>query len=335
MMSIVETCNKTTDKPAIVGGNKLRSSIHRFDQGEVRVGLLAGYSVSMNTRIQNWHPKPSTQPTERNREITKAFESGNITIQLKSKLHENDRDITFHLPKEKANYRVEISKFDKIPIDTKSTYSFDFKATSLPKSLLLFQVREMHGSMAALGGDRPSFSLHIKQDGTLVVTTNTVDQELVATDPNGKTYQRKDTKLKPIELDNYYHITIEMVMHRDHPLIKIFVDNEMVHQHDTPFGAVDSKTFYSKMGIYVAQQKNQEGSKDSIVSFDNIKEEHYQYIPSIITEENNICLNTLLPDAIAAFNTDKNALSNVESPDIEIHSILPEIITIAPTLLFV
>ncbi|WP_246169925.1 polysaccharide lyase [Yersinia canariae] len=311
----IELCTKPFEnlKPNEI--DKIRSHIHRFDQNSVTA--LSGYSVSMNTDTQNWHSKNNTQAAERKNEIAKALESKNITIQPKNGTLENDNDITFYLSKEKGNYRSEISNFRPIKIDAKSTYSFDFKPVSLPKSLVLFQVRELHGSMKKLGGDRPSFSLHIQQNGMLVATTNTVNENAVTTESNTKTYQNENALLKKIELGQYHHVTIEIIMHRDYPSIKVSIDNEMIYQRNTDFGALDSMTFYNKLGVYVPQQRRTEGLNDSEVSFDNIKETHYQYTSPEITDENNICLTVLkndnsLPDAIATFEANQNNLINGE-----------------------
>ncbi|CNH82915.1 heparin lyase I family protein [Yersinia pekkanenii] len=336
-MPNVVSCSDKSDDSMTNEGNKIRSHIHRFDQNSVKA--LSGYSVSMNTNTQNWHAKSNTQQAERKREISNALELKNIIIQPKNGSHETDNDITFYLPKEKGNYRSEISNFRPIRIDTKSTYSFDFKPTSLPKDLILFQVRELHGSMKTLGGDRPPFSLHIKQDGMLVVTINTVNQHSVTAEYNGKTYQNENIALNKIELGQYHHVTIEMVMHRDHPSIKISVDNEMIYERNTHFGAADSMTFYSKLGAYVPQQKNKHGDNDSEISFDNIKELHYQYSSSLITEGENSCLtasesNNSLSEAIATFKTDQHDRVNVELPSIGKLLVILETATIIASPIF-
>ncbi|MEQ9723553.1 heparin lyase I family protein [Yersinia alsatica] len=331
-MSVVETCLENAVNSENIKGEKIRSRFHRFDQGGI--DALAGYSVSMNTPSQNWHHRENTTPTEAEREKNKAIELQHISIRQKEESNENDKDLTFSLPKEKGNYRSEISAPGAIKIDTESSYSFDFKATSLPNDLIIYQIRELEGSMSTLGGDRPSFALRIKHDGTLICTFNSVNQNTLSTEPNGNTFQNENISLNKLELEKYYNIKIDIVMHRDHPSLKISLDDELILQRDTLFGAVDSKTFYNKYGAYAARQKNKEGISDSEVTFDNIKEAHYQYLPPI-TAENNTCLapltdNNLLPAAIAAFNIDEH---DVAPPSFNSQSVTPETTLVAPALI--
>ncbi|MGE4800913.1 heparin lyase I family protein [Yersinia hibernica] len=283
-MSTAEICSKDAINSESIKGEKIRSRIHRFDKGDI--DALAGYSISMNTHSQNRHHQGNTTPSEAEREKKKAIELQNISIQQKEDSYKNDKELTFFLPKEKGNYRSEISATGAIKIDSESSYSFDFKATSLPNDLIIYQIRELGGSMKTLGGDRPSFALRIKQDGALMCTFNSVNQSNLPTEANDNTFQNENILLKNIELGRYYNIKIGTIMERDHPEIKISIDNELIFQRAPPFGALDSKTFYSKYGAYAAQQKNKEGSSDSEVSFDNIKEVHYQYSPQIIAIEN-------------------------------------------------
>lgn len=338
-MAVVTPRTETSDKPIIPQGKKIRSHMHRFDQNSV--AALSGYSVSMSTPTQNWHPKRNTTSAKIKKENTKALESQYITIQSKNGIDKKDNAITFYLPKEQGNYRAEISNFSPINVAAKSIYSFDFKATQLPNDLILFQVRELGGSMKKLGGDRPPFSLHIKQDGTLVAAINTVNQNSDSIGPDAKTYQNENIWLKQIELAKYYHFTIEMVMHRDTPSIKISIGDEKIYQRDTPFGAADSKTFYSKLGAYVPQQRDKAGISDSKVSFDNIKEAHYLYTPPGITEKKitpslpsaskNI---SLLPDAITTFDTVSHNMTNVDLPSIGRHMLTLGMAVITPFLIF-
>ena len=307
-MSAIANCSLNIDKNIIHQGEKIRSHIHRFDTNNV--AALSGYSVSINTETQKWHPTKTTTSAARKAATKQAIESKHISIVPKSGTSGEDSDLTFYLPKEIGNYRAEISNFKPIKIAAQSKYSFDFKATSLPKDLILFQVRELHGSMKTLGGDRPPFSLHIKKDGTLVSTINTVNQHLVSADAESPLYQNENVVIEKIELGQYYHFELEMVMHRDQPLIKIAINNNEIYRRDIPFGASDSKTFYSKLGAYVPQQKKTEGTNDSQVSFDNIHESHHEYFPSTLATENNVCLDHSathhsLPDAMAAFNTNQ------------------------------
>ncbi|WP_145579647.1 heparin lyase I family protein [Yersinia vastinensis] len=330
-MSVAESCVENSVKLKPIKGEKIRSRTHRFDKGNMEA--LSGYSVSMGTDSQDWHHKISTTFAEIKKEIRKAIKSKNISIRKKEGSHKNDKEITFYLSKKKGNYRSEISAPGEIKIKSESSYSFDFKAISLPKDLIVFQVRELNGSMNTLGGDRPSFSLHINHEGVLIATVNTVDQNSIATKPNGKTYRNENFSLNKLELGKYYNIKIDIIMHRDNPSIKIWVDDEPIFQRDTPFGAFDSKTFYSKYGAYAAQQKNKEGINDSEVSFDNIKETHYQYMAAI-TEENTGCLvslteNNLLPDAIAVFNKDEHALEQLSFGN---PPVTPEITVVTPAL---
>ncbi|MDN0110864.1 hypothetical protein [Yersinia mollaretii] len=318
-MSAAVTYPKSSDKLIPRQGQKLRSHIHRLDQNSVTA--LSGYSVSINTSTQNWHPQSSTTNAERIKESTKALKLQHLAIQPKSESDNNDKEITFYLPKEQGNYRAEISNFRPIKVTAASIYSFDFKATSLPDNLVLFQVRELGGSMKLLGGDRPSFSLHIKQDGMLVAATNTVNQNGNPIGPEGKTYTSKNIALKKIELGAYCQLTIEMVMHREHPSIKITINDEIIYHRDSPFGASDSKTFYSKLGAYVPQQKNKTGTNDSKVSFDNIEESHHQYAPPAMTEENNVFpagsdTHNALSDAMTTFSAKQNHSINVRRPNI-------------------
>lgn len=313
-MSAAVTYPESFDKPIPRQGQKLRSHIHRLDQNDVKA--LSGYSVSINTNTQNWHPKSSTTSSERIKESTKALTLQHLAILPKNESDKSDKEITFYLPKEQGNYRAEISNFRPIKIAAESIYAFDFKATALPSDLVLFQVRELGGSMKVWGGDRPSFSLHIKQDGMLVAVTNTVNQNTDPIEPRGQTYKNDKVSLKKIELGAYYQLTIEMVMNREHPSIKISINDKAIYHHDAPFGASDSKTFYSKLGAYVPQQKNKAGINDSKVSFDNIKESHHQYAPSVMTEENNTFpassdIHNALPDAMAAFSAKQDHSINV------------------------
>ncbi|WP_261373865.1 hypothetical protein [Yersinia massiliensis] len=308
MMSITDNCSLNTDKNITHQGKKIRSHIHRFNENNV--AALSGYSVSINTSTQNWHSTKTTTLAVRKSATKQAVESEHISIVPKSGTSGKDSDITFYLPKKIGNYRAEISNFKPIKIAAQSKYSFDFKATSLPKDLILFQVRELGGSMKTLGGDRPPFSLHIKQDGTLVSTINTVNQHLVSADAESPLYQNENVVIEKIELGQYYHFELEMVMHRDQPLIKIAIDNNEVYRRDIPFGASDSKTFYSKLGAYVPQQKKAEGINDSQVSFDNIYEAHHEYPHSTLATENDVCLahsatHHSLPDAMAAFTANQ------------------------------
>lgn len=336
-MSTVTPRTETSDKPVILQGEKIRSHMHRFNQNSVTA--LSGYSVSMNTRTQNWHPKRNTTLAKIKNENTKALETQHITIQSKNGTDEKDKAITFYLPKEQGNYRAEITNFSPIDVAAKSIYLFDFKAIHLPDDLVLFQVRELGGSMQVLGGDRPPFSLHIKQDGTLVATINTVNQNSGPTAPDNKTYQNENIPLNKIKLGEYHHFTIEMVMHRDHPSIKISIGDEKIYQRDTPFGASDSKTFYSKLGAYVPQQKDRAGVNDSEISFDNIKEAHYQYIPPIIIEENSAYLagsetHNSLPVAMTVFDAEQDGLANVDLPSVGEHLLVLATTIMAPTRIF-
>ncbi|CNK52166.1 hypothetical protein [Yersinia aleksiciae] len=316
-MSTATACTENPEKNVLLKGEKIRSHIHRFDQSNVKA--LSGYSVSMNTNTQNWHPKRTTTSTERTKESTKALESQHITIQPK---HESgDNDITFYLPKEQGNYRAEISNFKPITVAAESIYEFDFKAKSIHKDLVLFQVRELGGSMKTWGADRPPFSLHIQQDGMLVAAVNTVNPDYDSTKLGDKSYNHEEKSLKRIGLDEYYHLTMEIIMHRDHPLIKISIDDDIIYQRDVSFGALDSKTFYSKLGAYVPQQKNKAGLNDSKVSFDNIKEAHHQYVPALITADNSVCsadseAQNSLPTAMATFYTPQDGMINVNWLDI-------------------
>ncbi|CNK11992.1 Uncharacterised protein [Yersinia mollaretii] len=307
-MSDTVTYSEPSDKLIPRQGQKLRSHIHRLDQNDVKA--LSGYSVSINTNTQNWHPQSSTTSSERIKESTKALTLQHLAILPKNESDKSDKEITFYLPKEQGNYRAEISNFRPIKIAAESIYTFDFKATALPSDLVLFQVRELGGSMKLLGGDRPSFSLHIKEDGMLVAATNTVNQNGAPIGPEGKTYASRNITLKKIELGAYCQLTIEMVMHREHPSIKITINNETIYHRDSPFGALDSKTFYSKLGAYVPQQKNKTGTNDSKVSFDNIEESHHQYAPKVMTKGNNA-----LPDAISTFSAEQDNAINVMLPN--------------------
>ncbi|CNK45284.1 heparin lyase I family protein [Yersinia enterocolitica] len=314
-MSIIETCNKNTDNPVIE--DKIRSSTHRFEQtGNT---ALSGYSVSINTIKQTWHSGGNTPKIEKEVAISRALELGNIIIQPKSTSDIKDNVITFYLSKDKGNYRSEISNFRPVQIDAKSTYSFKFKATSLPKTSVLFQVREMGGSMKNLGGDRPSFSIHIKDDGTLTATTNTINKNPLPNEPDGNTYQNKKIILTKIEPHQFHEITLDIVMHPDSRSIKAFVNNEVVLQYNSDFGAPDSTRFYSKLGAYVPQQKKESGISDTEISFDDIKEEHYKYNPQEISKKINYCLMTLennaLSEAVIAFPTGKNSMVNMIKPN--------------------
>ncbi|WP_145553965.1 hypothetical protein [Yersinia bercovieri] len=338
-MPAITIHTKPSNKPVPLQENELRSHTHRFNKNSV--AALSGYSVSINTNTQNWHPIRSTTNRERVRESTKALQSQYIAIQSKHRFDQNDKLITFYLPKEQGNYRAEISSFRPIRVAASSIYYFDFKATSLPSNLILFQVRELGGSMKKLGGDRPSFSLHIKQDGRLVAAINTVNQNSDSIGPDAKTYQNENISLKQIELAKYYHFTIEMIMHRDTPSIKISIGDEEIYQRDTPFGAADSKTFYSKLGAYVPQQKNKAGISDSKVSFDNIKEAHYPYTSPGITERKIISSLpspskniSSLPDAITTFDTVSHNMTNVDLPNIGKHMLTLGIAVITPFLIF-
>ncbi|CFQ90853.1 Uncharacterised protein [Yersinia frederiksenii] len=331
-MSVIETSLENSINSESIKGEKIRSRTHRFDQGGI--DALAGYSVSMNTHSQNWHHRENTTPTEAEREKKKALESQNIAIQQKEESDENDKEITFYLPKEKGNYRSEISAPGAIKIDSESSYSFDFKPISVPNDLIIYQIRELEGSMHTLGGDRPSFALRIKHDGTLMCTFNSVNQHILPTEFSSNTFQNENIPLNKLELGKYYNIKIDIIMHRDHPSIKISVDDELIFQRDTPFGASDSTKFYSKYGVYAAQQKNKEGLSDSKVSFDNFKEAHYKYPSPIIAGNNTspvpLTENNLLLDAIATFNVDEHG---VEPPSLGSQSIMPEAALIMHTLI--
>lgn len=97
-MSAAVTYLEPSDKPIPCQGQKLRSHIHRLDQNSVKA--LSGYSVSINTSAQNWHPKNSTTISERIKESTKALKLQHLAIQPKSESDKSDKEITFYLPKE-------------------------------------------------------------------------------------------------------------------------------------------------------------------------------------------------------------------------------------------
>lgn len=325
-MTIIGKDTKSVSRPRKSKAEKIISRLSKFNENSQK--SLLGYSVSMNTQSQNWHREAKTTDSEAVMAINNALKYHNISIQAKDQENKKDKDITFYLAKEKGNYRSEIAACGKLKTATKSSYSFDFKATSLPDNLIFFQVRELGGSMKTLGRDRPVFSLHIQQNGELVAVINTVNQHLTPTELDTPVYQRYKIALSnKLELEKYYNIAIKIIMHREQPSITISIDNQKVFQWKTSFGALDSKTFYSKLGAYIPQQKNKAGSNDTEVSFDNFKEKHYHYQPQTIIVEDN-----LLPNAIAAFNTD-NSEVNINPLAISSQSMMPKTAAITPSLL--
>ena len=153
-------------------------------------------------------------------------------------------------------------------MNTDSLYEFQMKIDHAAHDVIFFQVKELGGDMATLAGGRPPVSLHLKNEKEIYIAMNT---------QNGNVLRQKIATLScPQE---WYKFKVRIVWSRNHPHVQVALNGQSVFETNNSFGAPNSKSHYSKFGIYIPQQKKVAGVKDTSLLFDNVRENHRFFNP--------------------------------------------------------
>ncbi|WP_253376930.1 heparin lyase I family protein [unidentified bacterial endosymbiont] len=236
-------------------GRKLESIKTSFVNN---INSLKKYSVSINTKTYT-QLGPSGQQ-EKERYIDEKFLSFVNGLWIGKK---DDRVLRFYLPKDKGNFRVELAHRNKLNMNTDSLYEFQMRAGYAARSVIFFQVKESGGNMTTTGRGKPPVSLHLKNEKEIHIAINS---------EHGSVLRQKIATLScPQE---WYNFKIRIVWNRKHPNIQVAINGRSVFETHVTFGAQNSSSHYSKFGIYVPQQKHEEGVQDTSFLFDNVKEIH-------------------------------------------------------------
>lgn len=241
-------------------GRKLESIKSSFDR---RVKSLSKYNISINTETYN-QIGPSGKEEKK-----KAIEEGYLSFASGFWVgKKDDRVLHFNLPKEKKNFRVELAHRNNLNMNTDSTYEFQMRAAYAAHDAIFFQVKENGGDMKTKGRGRPPISLHLNNENEIHISINS---------ERGSVLRQKIATLACAQ--EWYNFKIRIVWNRHYPGIQVGVNGRNVFQSDVSFGAQNSRSHYSKFGIYIPQQKDKDGVRDTSILFDNVKESHRQFIP--------------------------------------------------------
>lgn len=247
--------DKSYDPVSHSRGRKLESIKTSFKNN---IKSLKKYNISINTQAYT-QLGPSGQ-----KEIEKAIDERYLSFENGSWVGKKDESVLrFNLPKDKGDFRVELAHRNNLNMNTDSMYEFQMRAGYAARSVIFFQVKESGGDMKSNGRGRPPVSLHLKNEKEIHIAINS---------ENGNVLRQKLATLScPQE---WYKFKVRIVWNRNHPSIQVAVNGKNVFETNVSFGAHNSKSHYSKFGIYIPQQKNEIGVKDTSLLFDNVKETH-------------------------------------------------------------
>lgn len=251
----VSHMDKSYDPISHGRGRKLESIKTSFKDG---IKSLKKYNISINTETYT-QLGPSGQ-----KEIEKAIDERYLSFENGSWIGKKDENVLrFNLPKDKGDFRVELAHRNNLNINTDSIYEFQMKAGYAARSVIFFQVKESGGNMKTIGRGRPPVSLQLKDEKDIHIAVNS---------EYGNVLRQKVATLScPQE---WYKFKIRIVWNRNTPKIQVAVNGKSVFETNLSFGARNSRSHYSKFGIYVPQQKDEEGVKSTSLLFDNVKENH-------------------------------------------------------------
>lgn len=223
---------------------------------------LNNHNISINT-LDYTQLGPSGQDeikTARDKDFIR-FESG-----IRESRPGDSKYLRFNLPKEEKDYRVELAHRNQFGMNTDSSYEFQMQVDQAARSAIFFQVKETGGNMKNSEGSRPPVSLTVKNNNEIFVSINT---------DSGNVLRKKIAVLENPQDWNKFKIRI--VWNRENPLVNISIDGNNVFEYTKPFGAHNSVYHYSKFGVYIPQQKSQEGIRDTSLLFDNFRESHREF----------------------------------------------------------
>ncbi len=241
-------------------GRKLESIKTSFKNN---IRSLKKYNISINTKAYT-QLGPSGQKEKAIDERYLSFENGSWVGK------KDEHTLRFNLPKDKGNFRVELAHRNNLNMNTDSMYEFQMRAGYAAHNVIFFQVKESGGDMKTSGRGRPPVSLHLKNEKEIHIAINS---------QNGNVLREKIAIIScPQE---WYKFKIRIVWNRSHPSIQVAINGKNVFETNVSFGAHNSRSHYSKFGIYVPQQKSKEGVKDTSFLFDNVKENHRFFNPNI------------------------------------------------------
>lgn len=223
---------------------------------------LNNHNISINT-LNYTQLGPSGQDeikTARDKDFIR-FESG-----IRESRPGDSKYLRFNLPKEEKDYRVELAHRNQFGMNTDSSYEFQMQVDQAARSAIFFQVKETGGNMKNSEGSRPPVSLTVKNNNEIFVSINT---------DSGNVLRKKIAVLENPQDWNKFKIRI--VWNRENPLVNISIDGNNVFEYTKPFGAHNSVYHYSKFGVYIPQQKSQEGIRDTSLLFDNFRESHREF----------------------------------------------------------
>jgi len=243
-------------------GRKLESIKTSFKKN---IKSLKNYTISINTEAYT-QLGPSGK-----KEIEKAIDERSISFENGSWVgKKNEHVLNFKLSKDIGDFRVELAHRNNLNMNTDSMYEFQMKAGYAAHNVIFFQVKESGGDMKTRGRGRPPVSLHLKNEKDIHIAINS---------ENGNELRKKIATLScPQE---WYKFKVRIVWNRNHPRIQVAVNGKNVFETNISFGARNSRSHYSKFGIYIPQQKSEEGVKDTSLLFDNVRESHRFFNPKI------------------------------------------------------
>lgn len=245
-------------------GRKMESIKTSFKNN---IKSLRKYNISINTETYT-QLGPSGQ-----KEIEKAIIERYLSFENGSWTGKKDEHVLrFDLPKYKGNFRVELAHRNNLNMNTDSMYEFQMRVGYAAHNVIFFQVKETGGDMKlkSRGGGRPPVSLHLKNEKEIHIAVNS---------ENGKVLREELATLScPQE---WYKYKVRIVWNRNYPSIQVAINGKNVFEKNVSFGAHNSRSHYSKFGIYVPQQKSEEGVKYTSLLFDNVKENHRFFNPKI------------------------------------------------------
>lgn len=223
---------------------------------------LNNHNISINT-LDYTQLGPSGQD-----EIKTARDKGFIRFEsgIRESRPGDSKYLRFNLPKEEKDYRVELAHRNQFGMNTDSSYEFQMQVDQAARSAIFFQVKETGGNMKNSEGSRPPVSLTVKNNNEIFVSINT---------DSGNVLRKKIAVLENPQDWNKFKIRI--VWNRENPLVNISIDGNNVFEYTKPFGAHNSVYHYSKFGVYIPQQKSQEGIRDTSLLFDNFRESHREF----------------------------------------------------------
>ncbi|MCK3838892.1 MULTISPECIES: heparin lyase I family protein [Pseudomonas] len=239
-------------------GRKLKSIKTAFNNN---IKSLRKYNISINTQLG-----PSGQ-----KEMKNAIDERYLTFIDGPWIGKNhDNALQFSLPPDKGNFRVEPAHKNNLKMNTDSMYEFQMRADYAARDVIFFQVKETGGDMKTRGRGRPPLSLHLKNEQDILIAINSENGNI--------SIQQIATLSCPQE---WYKFKIRIIWSRMYPCIQVAINGKNVFQTNAPFGAHNSKNHYSKLGLYIPQQKNEDGLRPTSFIFDNVKENHRFFNPKI------------------------------------------------------